>query len=114
MQSKNALSGMDVTVFGMITIAWQGNANVVGLIDGKIDGAEKGKVDGRTDGIDGPTLGPTVGIEVGTEVGVSERGSELHVDRPEPAQAGYTQAGVEAKGVVPNEVIPAQFSMMTT
>jgi len=34
------------------------------------------------------------------------------VDRPEPPHAGYTQAGVEAKGVVPNE-IPTQFSMIT-
>ena len=65
----NAPFGMDVTVFGMITTARQGNVNAVGLMDG------------LTDGIDGPKLGPTVGIEVGAEVGVSERGSELHVGR---------------------------------
>ena len=47
----------------------------------------------------------------GVEVGVSDHGSELHVDRPDAAQAGYTQAGVDKKGVVPN-VIPAHFSMI--
>jgi hypothetical protein len=46
---------------------------------------------------------------VGVEVGALERGSELHVDRPDAAQAGYTQAGVKSNGVIPN-VIPAHFS----
>jgi len=34
-----------------------------------------------------------------------------HVFRPEDGHAGYTQAGVDEKGVVPN-VIPAQFTMI--
>ena len=51
---------------------------------------------------------------IGADEGASEGGPELQVDRPEPAQAGYTQAEVETKGVVPNEVIPAQFSMIAT
>jgi len=44
---------------------------------------------------------------VGAEVGVRE----LHVGRPERAQAGFAQAGVEAKTEFPNEVIPAQYSI---
>ena len=51
-------------------------------------------------------------MKVGAEVGVRERGSELHVGRPEAAHAGYTQAGVVIKGNDPN-VIPAQLSMIT-
>jgi hypothetical protein len=31
----------------------------------------------------------------GVEVGVLERGSELHVFRPDAGHAGYTQAGVK-------------------
>jgi len=68
-----AFSGMDVTEFGMMTTARQGNVNAVGTIDGTMDGL--------TDGVVGLKLGPTVGIEVGAEVGVSDRGSELHVGR---------------------------------
>jgi len=86
-----------------------------GVMDSSIEGAHDGLIDGSTDGltdgIDEPNLGPTVGID-GAEVSVSEGGPEMHVDRPEPAQAGYTQAGVEAKDPVPNE-IPTQFSMIT-
>ena len=47
----------------------------------------------------------------GAEGGKSGRGSEMHVDRPDAAHAGYTQAGVDEKGVVPN-VIPAHFSII--
>ena len=119
----NAELGIDVTVFGMMTVAWQRNVNAVGLIEGKNegvmvgeDGAEVlGAILGWTDGLpdgekDGTTDGLTVGAILDSTDGESERGSELHVDKPEPAHAGYTQAGVEANGVVPN-VIPAQFSM---
>ena len=67
-------------------------------------------IDGSTDGL---SDGVTEGAEEGAEVGVGEGGPEMHVGRPVPAHSGYTQAGVEAKGVVPNELIPAQFSMMT-
>ena len=72
---------------------------IVGIIDGLID-------------VDGAAEGDKVG-EDGAEVGVSDRGSELQVDRPEFAHAGYTQAGgvFEGNGVVPN-VIPAQYSMI--
>ena len=48
---------------------------------------------------------------MGVEVGEGEGRPDSHVDKPEPAHAGYTQAGVEANGVVPN-VIPAQYSMI--
>jgi len=64
-----AKSGINVTVFGIMTDTPQGNGETVGLID--------------TD------------LLIGVEVGVRERGSELHVFRPESAQAGYTQAGVK-------------------
>ena len=108
---------MDVTVFGMMTTAWQGNVNAVGLIDGKIDGAEDGTADGLIVGtidgsMDGLMEGTMDGSKDGAEVGVSERGSELHVGRPEPAHAGYTQEGVYTKGKYTN-VRPSQFSMIT-
>jgi len=55
---------------------------------GAIDGVKDGSIDGSTDGLsDGE-------IEEGAEVGLCEGGPELHVDRPEAAHAGYTQAGV--------------------
>ena len=53
---------MDVTVSGMITTAWHGNENEVGLIDqdgfkdtdgstdGSIDGVAEGAQEGSTDG----------------------------------------------------------------
>jgi len=78
-------------------------------------------MDGSTDGLgDGciETLGANEGEterakvgEDGAKVGVRERGSELHVGRPEPTHAGYTQAGVKENDDVPN-VIPAQYSMI--
>ena len=80
---------MDVTLLGMMTTALQVNVNTVGAEDGATEGAMD---------------------MVGAEVGVREGGPEMHVDRPELVHAGYTQAGVEAKGPVPN-VIPEQFSI---
>jgi len=54
------------------------------------------------------------GAEVGLTDGDNDRGSELHVERPEPAHAGYTQAAVSpTKGDDP-KLIPAQFSIITT
>jgi len=75
----------------MTTTAWQANTYTLGLIDGVKDGSMDGDMEGSADGR-----------------------PETHVDRPDAAQAGYTQAGVEAKGSLPKELIPAQFSMMTT
>ena len=69
LQPRNALSGMDVTVFGMMTTAWQGNGLTIGAVERA--------------------------LFAGVEVGVRERGSEGHVFRPESAHAGYTQAGVK-------------------
>ena len=61
--------------------------------------------DGAEDGtLLGPIEGKKEGVMVGAEVGVNDRGSELQVDKPEFAHAGYTQAGVETKGVFPNVV----------
>jgi len=106
-QPKNAPFGMDVTVFGMMTSAWQGNGVTVGLIDGSIEGSTEGAMDGATEGaIEGAM------DMVGAEVGIREGGPEMHVGRPEPAQAGYTQAEVETKVSIPGKV-PAQFSIMT-
>ena len=70
-------------------------------------------MEGTTEGaMDGATEGATEGAMdmVGAEVGIREGGPEMHVGRPEPAQAGYTQAEVETKVSIPNEV-PAQFSI---
>jgi len=111
-QLLNAYAGMDVTDVGMITTAWQGNVNAVGAregtkegsregaIDGLVEGAIDGKIDGKTEGArDGTKEGvmDMVGAMdmVGDEVGVDEGGPEIHVDRPVPPQAGYTQAGVK-------------------
>jgi hypothetical protein len=87
-----------------------------GVKDGAIDGLILGAIDGVKDGaIDGLILGATDGVKDGaidgSILGVSERGSELHVDRPEPTQAGYTQAGVKEKVSTPN-VIPLQYSII--
>jgi len=49
-QPKNAPFGMDVTVFGMMTSAWQGNGVTVGLIDGSIEGSRDGVDEGITEG----------------------------------------------------------------
>jgi len=90
-----------------------------GAIDGWIDGAHDGSIDGSRDGAEeGSTEGATEGVldgvmdMVGAEVGLREGGPEMHVERPETGQAGYTQAGVETKVSIPNP-IPAQFSIMT-
>jgi len=112
---------MDVTVFGMMTTALQVNVNTVGAEEGATEGAMEGVIDGITEGSrdgarEGATDGSTDGTKegamdmVGAEVGVREGGPEVHVDRPEPAHAGYTQAESPSKGVVPN-VIPAQYSI---
>jgi hypothetical protein len=68
----------------MMTTASQVNVNTVGAEEGATEGAMEGVMD-MVGAID----------MVGAEVGVCEGGPELHVDRPEPAHAGYTQAGVE-------------------
>jgi hypothetical protein len=99
------------------------------LIEGSNDGDKDGLKDGEKDGLK-ETLGciETIGanedgeperalkvgedeVKLGAEVGVREGGPELHVSRPDPAHAGYTQAGVEEKGPAPN-VIPAQYSII--
>ena len=99
-QPRNADPGMDVIVFGMITTAWQRNVNTLGLIDGIDEGTLLGMIEGT---LLGPVEGKKEGVD-GAEVGVNDRGSELQVDKPEFAHAGYTQAGVETKGVFPNVV----------
>jgi len=123
LQPANALLGIDVTVFGMTTTAWQGNGVTVGFIDGLKEGVFDGNTVGLQDGdFVGFTVGRTDGIKEGAilmegaEVGARERGSELQVGRPEPAHAGYTQAAVAytgPKGVTSPKVIPAHFSMIT-
>ena len=76
--------------------------------DGAEDGILLGPIEGKKEGV----MEGAEGVMEGAEVGVSERGSELHVDKPEAVHAGYTQAGAERKGELPN-AIPTQFSMIT-
>jgi len=44
--------------------------------------------------------------------GLREGGPELHVGRPDPAHAGYTQAAASVRNGVSPNVIPAQYSII--
>jgi hypothetical protein len=56
-QPSKALSGMDVTVFGILTSLWQENINPVGIADGNIEGTLLGALEGMNEGaIDGLTV----------------------------------------------------------
>ena len=68
-----------------------------GVLEGVMEGVIEGVMEGVIEGV-------MEGVMEGAEVGVNDRGSELQVDKPEFAHAGYTQAGVETKGVFPNVV----------